>query len=217
MAPKEEFEFDLESGRTSNEDQNASQEQTVSSDTRQEQKKSLTKALFGVLSFVGSIKCRNGFDLFSSLAKSGKVLNENLESVIERNPKREEIGSRECVCLVEKCRIEKYKNTKTSSKKAPKPPRPPKGPSLDAFDHKVVREIVQLQLARRKRASMERMRIERMKAAKASSSSGGGIFTMIITTVILVIFIFRCKNVNLCSSIVFGPFFPFLFNTIVVS
>lgn len=192
MAPprERELELDLESGRKSNhEDQNAAKELIVLG--KRQVQTSLTKVLLGILSFARSIKRRNGFGLFRNLEESGKVLNENLELVIDRNPKREEISSQECLCLSEKyCRKGECKNINTNSKKAnSKPPRPPKGPSLDAFDRKLVREIVQLQLARRKQAiSMERMKAsKKMKSAKASN-----VFTkMIITIAFLVIVIFK--------------------------
>ncbi|KAK7246247.1 hypothetical protein RIF29_41109 [Crotalaria pallida] len=82
----------------------------------------------------------------------------------------------------------KEKRKKASNKKAAKPPRPPQGPTLDAADHKLIREISEFAML--KRARVERMKaLKKMKAAKSSSSSSNSSIWAMIFTVVFVIFI----------------------------
>ncbi|XP_022548932.1 uncharacterized protein BNAA10G01070D isoform X2 [Brassica napus] len=92
------------------------------------------------------------------------------------------------------------------SRKASKPPRPPKGPSFTANDHKVMKEIAEL--AMRKRARIERMKISlrRIKAAKSLSSSSSSspyscisIFSVVVTALFFGFLVFQ-GNMTMSSD-----------------
>ncbi|KAK1387466.1 Galactokinase family protein [Heracleum sosnowskyi] len=83
---------------------------------------------------------------------------------------------------------EKRKVAKT--KKCCKPPRPPRGLTLNASDHKLVKEIAELAIL--KRARIERMK--KLKASKESSSglsSSGSMFSMLFTIIFCLVILFQ--------------------------
>ncbi|XP_009363122.2 uncharacterized protein LOC103953116 [Pyrus x bretschneideri] len=133
-----------------------------------------------------SITCTCGIVSSSSLEKSGEVSNVSVETLIERNSEGEEsqghMPRAEKACENEQCK-------KKNSRNAPKPPRPPKRPSLDAADQKLVREITEL--AKRKRARIEQMKVAKKMKASKSSSFYSGISALIITLLFFFVVIFQ--------------------------
>lgn len=87
-------------------------------------------------------------------------------------------------------RIDKEKSKKQKSAKPSKPPRPPRGPSLDASDMMLLKEIAELNVKRRR---MERSRtLNRIKKEKSSSSSTS-LFACLLTLIFLLVIIFQGK------------------------
>lgn len=88
----------------------------------------------------------------------------------------------------------KEKRKGAKAKKSGKPPRPPQGLTLNASDHKLVKEITELAIL--KRARIERMKaLKKLKVAKASSSSGssssGSMFSMLFTIIFCLVILFQ--------------------------
>ncbi|XP_039685733.1 uncharacterized protein [Medicago truncatula] len=79
----------------------------------------------------------------------------------------------------------------TNPRKPQKPPLPPRGPSLDAGDHKFVKELAELAL--RKRARIKKMNaVKKMKASKLpSSSTYTNLSAMVITIFFFLVIIFH--------------------------
>lgn len=176
-----EFEVDLESGGTTSEEDGT---RDLVSANRQTDRISnwVWTGHFGLDNPVSG-KC--GTDFYSNLTKFGETVNENMQSLLEKNFK---VDCKENVAPLEKKSVEQ-KYEKPNSRKAPKPPRPPRGPSLDAADHKLVREIAEL--AMRKRARIERSKaMKRMKTTKGSKSYSS-LSAMIVTLLFCLIVIFQ--------------------------
>ncbi|XP_059625549.1 uncharacterized protein LOC132268749 [Cornus florida] len=180
------FESDLESGRTSSEEDSS---------------KGLVSGNIQVKNLLSRVTCGFGFNgsiggecVVNSCGNSGKtseVAAEDLELLIDECSGREEGG--EHAATVDKKHM-KEKHKKANSKKAAKPPRPPKGPALDASDLKLVKEISEL--AMKKRAKIERMKVlKKMKAAKSSSSSNSSLIALVITVLFCLIILFQ----GICS------------------
>lgn len=185
MALKEkEFEFDLESGGgTCEEDASLD---VVSS--KRPKDKFLGRVLGGLMNSNESIMFTCGIVSSTSSEKSGEVSNVSVELVVERNSEGEE--SQGHMTLAEKA-CENDRPRKTNSRNASKPPRPPKPPSLDAADQKLVREIIEL--AKRKRARIEKMKIAKKIKASKSSSLHSGTSAMLITLLFFFVIIFQGK------------------------
>lgn len=87
----------------------------------------------------------------------------------------------------------KEKRKGAKAKKSGKPPRPPQGLTLNASDHKLVKEITELAIL--KRARIERMKaLKKLKVAKASSSgssSSGSMFSMLFTIIFCLVILFQ--------------------------
>lgn len=87
----------------------------------------------------------------------------------------------------------KEKRKVAKAKKSCKPPRPPRGLTLNASDHKLVKEIAELAIL--KRARIERIKaLKKSKAAKESSSglsSSGSMFSMLFTIIFCLVILFQ--------------------------
>ncbi|KAL9435502.1 hypothetical protein AB3S75_021721 [Citrus x aurantiifolia] len=176
-----EFEVDLESGGTTSEEDGTRDPVSANRQTNRIFNWVWT-GHFGTDSPVNG-KCDTNF--CSNLTKFGETVNENMQSLLEKNL---EGDCKESVAPLGKNSVEgKYK--KPNSRKAPKPPRPPKGPSLDAADHELVREIAEL--AMRKRARIERIKaLKKIKTTKGSNSCSS-LSAMIVTLIFCLIVIFQ--------------------------
>lgn len=87
----------------------------------------------------------------------------------------------------------KEKRKVARPKKSCKPPRPPRGLTLNASDHKLVKEIAELAVL--KKARIERLKaLKKLKATKASSSglsSSGSVFSMLFTIIFCLVILFQ--------------------------
>ncbi|OAY48886.1 uncharacterized protein LOC110616084 isoform X3 [Manihot esculenta] len=171
-----EHEVDLESGGTTSEEDGTYDLVSANRQT----KKLLNSDWSGPLSFDG----------LGNSSKFGGDADENVEFLLDRNSEGED-GLQQ-IPFVNKKHLEQKKKKK-NSRKAPKPPRPPKGPLLDAADQKLVQEITEL--AMRKRARIERIRVlKKMREAK-SSSWNSTLYAMAFTVVFFLILVFQ----GICS------------------
>ncbi|KAG8653313.1 hypothetical protein MANES_05G013000v8 [Manihot esculenta] len=167
-----EHEVDLESGGTTSEEDGTYDLVSANRQT----KKLLNSDWSGPLSFDG----------LGNSSKFGGDADENVEFLLDRNSEGED-GLQQ-IPFVNKKHLEQKKKKK-NSRKAPKPPRPPKGPLLDAADQKLVQEITEL--AMRKRARIERIRVlKKMREAK-SSSWNSTLYAMAFTVVFFLILVFQ--------------------------
>ena len=148
---EKDIEFDIESG------ENTSEEDT--SNDERDSKRGFRWSWNGVLNLDGPEKGKIGNESCSSFSNSG-VDKYNLELLVDKG--LENVNGN--------VNHGKQKNKFTNPIKSPKPPLPPRGPSLDAGDHKFVKELAELAL--RKRARIKKMNaVKNMKASKSSSSS----------------------------------------------
>lgn len=130
-----------------------------------------------------TILCK-GFDNADRMIKveEGLCLSNinEVEVEVAANPAENRTGK-------EKCKV-------ANAKKSRKPPRPPQGLTLNASDHKLVKEITELAIL--KKARIERLKaLKKLKAAKASSSSGlsssGSMFSMLFTIIFCLVILFQ--------------------------
>ncbi|XP_057995577.1 uncharacterized protein LOC131169120 isoform X1 [Hevea brasiliensis] len=176
VSREREPEVDLESGGTTSEEDGTNDLVSANKQT----KKVLNSVWSGPL----------GFDGLGNSSKFGEDADENVEFLLDKNSEGKE-GQQQIPFVNKKLLEEKKK--KKNSRKAPKPPRPPKGPSLDAADQKLVQEITEL--AMRKRARIERIRVlKKMRGAK-SSSWNSSLYAMAFTVLFFLVLIFQ----GICS------------------
>ncbi|KAF2325075.1 hypothetical protein GH714_022641 [Hevea brasiliensis] len=172
VSREREPEVDLESGGTTSEEDGTNDLVSANKQT----KKVLNSVWSGPL----------GFDGLGNSSKFGEDADENVEFLLDKNSEGKE-GQQQIPFVNKKLLEEKKK--KKNSRQAPKPPRPPKGPSLDAADQKLVQEITEL--AMRKRARIERIRVlKKMRAAK-SSSWNSSLYAMAFTVLFFLVLIFQ--------------------------
>lgn len=175
---EKEVEFDIESGENTSEEDTSNDERDLNS------KNGFPWSWNGVINLDGSEKGKNGIVAScSSSSNWGDVgVDEcNLELLVDKGlePVNGNNG--------------KQKIKFTNPRKPQKPPLPPKGPSMDAGDHKYVKELAELAL--RKRARIKKMEaVKKMKASKPSSASRyTNLFSMVITILFFLVIIFHGK------------------------
>lgn len=102
-------------------------------------------------------------------------------------------GEEEEAANLAETKVRKEKLKVSGAKKSLKPPRPPRGLSLNASDHKLVKEIAELAILKRSR--IERMKaLKKLKASKESSSglfSSGSMFSILFTIIFCLVLIFQ--------------------------
>ena len=163
------IDFDIESGENTSEED--------SSNDERDSKNGFPWSWNGVLNLDGSEKGKIGIESCSSSSNSG-IDEYNLELLVDKG--LENVNGN--------VNHGKQKKKFTNPRKPSKPPLPPKGPSLDAGDHKFVKELAQLAL--RKRARIKKMNaVKRMKASKSSSSTYTNLSAMIITVIFFLVII----------------------------
>lgn len=179
ISREKDFEFDLESGGNTSEEDEC---RDLDSSER-ESNNSFSWAWNRFLNFDGSKQHETGVETCSSSSKSGDVVDDNVELLVDTY--LEDVQKQ---LSHVKNNAAKEKNKKTKSK-PPKPPRPPKGPLLDAADQKLVKEIAELAL--RKRARIKKIKAVRKMKARKASSSYTGLSALFITIFFLTIIILQ--------------------------
>ncbi|KAJ9171701.1 hypothetical protein P3X46_015025 [Hevea brasiliensis] len=176
VSGERELEVDLESGGTTSEEDGINE---LVSANKQNKK------------LLNSVCCGpSSFDRLGNSSKFGEDADESVEFLLDKNSEGEQ-GRQQFPFMNEK--IVEGKQKKKNSRKAPKPPKPPKGPSLDAADQKLVQEITEI--AMRKRARIERIRVLKKKRATKSSSWNSSLYAMAFTVLFCLILIFQ----GICS------------------
>ncbi|XP_058769146.1 uncharacterized protein LOC131643012 isoform X2 [Vicia villosa] len=175
---EKDVEFDIESG------ENTSEEET--SNDERDSRNGFPWSWNGVLNLDGSEKGKNGIESCSNSSNSGDfvgVEDYNLELLVDKG--LEHVHGNHG----HHGKHGKQKSMFGNPRKPQKPPLPPKGPSLDAGDHRFVKELAELAL--RKRARVKKMNaVKRMKAGKPpSTSSYTNLSAMVITIVFFLVII----------------------------
>jgi len=186
---EKEVEFDIESG------ENTSEEDTSNDERDSNSKNGFPWSWNGVMNLDGSEKGKNGIEASCSCSSNScdvfGVDECNLELLVDKG--LENVNGNHG----------KQKIKFTNPRKPQKPPLPPRGPSLDAGDHKFVKELAELAL--RKRARIKKMNaVKKMKASKSpSSSTYTNLSAMVITIFFFLVIIFHGKLhvplLGLCS------------------
>ncbi|KEH43193.1 uncharacterized protein [Medicago truncatula] len=174
---EKEVEFDIESG------ENTSEEDTSNDERDSNSKNGFPWSWNGVMNLDGSEKGKNGIE--ASCSSSSNFCDVvgvdecNLELLVDKG--LEHVNGNHG----------KQKIKFTNPRKPQKPPLPPRGPSLDAGDHKFVKELAELAL--RKRARIKKMNaVKKMKASKLpSSSTYTNLSAMVITIFFFLVIIFH--------------------------
>ncbi|KAL0454631.1 UNVERIFIED_CONTAM: hypothetical protein Slati_0802300 [Sesamum latifolium] len=173
------FDIDLESGGTT------SEEDTTKSLSCESSENLLTRIRSGFISSELLHESKKGVDSSNSYGKfrTSDEISATKEEQLEKF--REEIIN--YVKTIDKERPKKHGSAK--------PPRPPKGPLLDASDMKLLKEISELNL---KRKRMGRTRtLKKIKKEKTSSLSSN-LIALLVTIIFFLVIIFQGNIFDVC-------------------